>query len=128
MGSRTYEHALALGWPYGEKPVYVLTKRQFESERSNVSFHSGDVGTFVRMDLQSQYNNIWMAGGPSLTKTFIQKGLADEIVVSFMPVLLGDGLLFFDFVRTEQKLHLKDVQTYRDGLVELTYKILKVDS
>jgi len=36
MGSRTYEHALELGWPYGDIPVIVLTKRASSANRKNV--------------------------------------------------------------------------------------------
>ena len=38
MGSRTYEHALKLGWPYGEVPVVVLTNRTLPAERNSVEF------------------------------------------------------------------------------------------
>src|SRR5580765_1115946 len=36
MGSRTYEHALELGWPYGETPVIVVTSRERSSARKSV--------------------------------------------------------------------------------------------
>jgi len=49
--------------------------------------------------------------------------LADDIVLSIMPVLLGDGTLFFDYIRQEQKLHLKDVTAYKVEMVELWYEI-----
>ena len=40
MGSHTYEHALKLGWPYGEVPVMVLTSRNLTSDKKNVEFFS----------------------------------------------------------------------------------------
>ena len=43
LGSKTYEQALQLGWPYGEKPVIVLTHRSLTSDRKNVSFYEGDL-------------------------------------------------------------------------------------
>ena len=66
-----------------------------------------------------------MVGGSMLTKEFIRLKLADELIISFMPILLGDGMLFFDYIGREQKLHLKDVKSYKDGMVELTYEIIK---
>ena len=42
-----------------------------------------------------------------------------------MPVILGDGKLFFDFIGQEQKLSLEEVNTFKDGMVEITYDILK---
>ena len=123
MGSRTYEQALQLGWPYGEKPVYVLTSRDLPKERANVQFYSGDLAPFLNKQLRSRHKNIWIVGGSMLTKELIRQQFVDEIVVSILPILLGDGLLFFDFIGHECSLHLKTVNTYKDGMVELTYSI-----
>ena len=125
MGSRTYEHALALGWPYGEVPVIVLTHRDLPTDRENVKFYSGDLNSLVNDQLKPNYTNIWLVGGAMLTKDFIRLKLADDIVISVMPVILGDGILFFDYIGQEQKLHLKDVTAYNDGMVELSYEIVK---
>lgn len=125
MGSKTYEHALKLGWPYGDTPVYVLTHRELKTENSKVKFIKGDLGELLEQQLKPKYQNIWMVGGSALTKTCIKENLADEIVLTFLPIILGDGLLFFDFVGVQQALHLKDVQAFKDGMVELTYEIIK---
>ncbi len=42
-----------------------------------------------------------------------------------MPIILGDGTLFFDQIGQEQPLHLKDVTAYKSGMVELYYEIRK---
>lgn len=125
MGSRTYEHALKLGWFYGDVPVVVLTKRDLASERENVEFYSGDLNTLVNDQLKPIYKNVWVVGGAMLAKNFINLKLADDIIMSIMPVILGGGTLFFDYVGLEQKLHLKDVTAYKDGMVEVWYEIKK---
>ena len=124
MGSRTYEHALELGWPYGEVPVVVLTSRELITDRSNVEFYSGDLTKLINEHLKPKYQNIWMVGGSMVTKEFMRLKLADDIIISIMPVVLGDGTLFFDYIGHEQRLHLKDVTAYKDGMVELWYEIL----
>lgn len=43
MGSRTYEHALELGWPYGNVPVIVITDRDLSTDKSSVEFYAGDL-------------------------------------------------------------------------------------
>ncbi|NND50895.1 MAG: dihydrofolate reductase [Flavobacteriaceae bacterium] len=123
MGSRTYQHALELGWPYGETPVVVLTHRKLSSDRKNIKFSAKDPTALVNDELKSKFKNIWMVGGSKLAKEFLRLDLADDIVIAFMPILLGDGLLFFDFIGKEQRLHLKDVTAYSDGMVELWYEI-----
>ena len=125
MGARTYEHALKLGWPYGEVPVFVLTNRDLLTDRENVKFYSGDLHKLVNDQLKPNYQNIWMVGGAMLTKDFIRQKLVDEIILSIMPIILGDGILFFDYIGQEQLLHLKDVTAYKDGMVELCYEIKK---
>ena len=42
-----------------------------------------------------------------------------------MPILLGDGTPFFDYIGQEQALHLKDVTAYKNGMVELWYELGK---
>ena len=125
MGSRTYEHALELGWPYGDIPIVVLTSKDLTTDKDNVEFYSGDLNTLVEDRLKPNYKNIWMVGGSMLTREFIRLNLADDIIISIMPVILGDGTLFFDYIGREKRLHLKDVTAYTDGMVELSYEIKK---
>ena len=125
MGSRTYEHALELGWAYGDTPAIVLTRRDLTTERKNVEFYSGELGKLVRDRLRPNFRNIWVVGGAMITKDFIRSELADEIILSILPVILGDGTLFFDYIGKEQRLHLKDMTAYKDGMVELRYEIKK---
>ncbi len=125
MGSRTYEHAVELGWPYGNVPVFVFTKRNLKSDRKSVQFISGDLIEVVSNTLKPKYNNIWMVGGAMLTKEFLKLGLADEINITIIPTLLGNGTLFFDYIGKELSLHLKNVTAFKDGMVELEYEIKK---
>lgn len=125
MGSRTYEHAIELGWPYGEIPVFVLTNRNLKTDKKSVQFLSGDLNEIVSDRLKTQYKNIWMVGGTMLTKEFLRLGLADEINITIIPTLLGSGTLFFDYIEKEISLHLKDVTAFKDGMVEIVYQIKK---
>lgn len=125
MGSRTYEHAIELGWPYGDVPVFVLTNRNFKSDKKNVEFLSGDLNEVVSNKLKPEFNNIWMVGGTMLTKEFLRLGLADEINITIIPTLLGDGTLFFDYIGKEIALHLKEVIAFKDGMIEMVYEIKK---
>ena len=121
MGSRTYEHALELGWPYGDTPAVVVTGRNLSLSRKSVEFYSGDLKTLVEEKLGPQYRNIWLVGGAMLCQRFLSLGLVDEIRLTIAPVLLSDGLRLFDGPLTESKWNLKDVVAYRNGFVELTY-------
>jgi dihydrofolate reductase len=121
LGSRTYEHALELGWPYGDTPTFVVTKRELPSTRASVEFYSGDLTKFVSEILAPRYRNIWLVGGAMFGQSFLRLGLVDEIVLTIAPVTLGDGLHLFGDSLTEQKWRLKNAVAYRNGFVELSY-------
>jgi dihydrofolate reductase len=127
MGSHTYELALALskthGWAYGDKPTMVVTSRKLPVERPNIEFYSGDLRKLVNDRLKPNYKNVWLVGGAMLARDFIRLKLVDEIRVSVLPVILGDGILFFDHIGQEHPLHLKDVTAYRNGMIELCYEV-----
>jgi dihydrofolate reductase len=122
LGSRTYEHALELGWPYGDTPTVVMTNRKLPSARDSVEFYSGDPQRLVRELLAPRYGNIWLVGGAMLCQSFLRLGLVDEINLMIAPVILGDGLRLFGDSATEQKWHPKNVVAYKNGFVELSYR------
>ena len=123
LGSRTYEHALELGWPYGDTPVVVVTGREWPtaSTRKTVEFCSGDLRTLVDVKLAPRYRNIWLVGGAVLCQRFLELGLVDEIRLTIAPVLLGEGLRLFGGSLTEERWNLKNVVAYKNGFVELSY-------
>ncbi len=125
MGSKTYEHALELGWPYGDTPVVVVTRREWPaaSTRKTVEFYSGDLKALVDEKLAPRYRNIWLVGGAMLCQRFLEIGLVDEIRLTIAPVLLGDGLRLFDGPLPEQSWYLKSVVAYKNGFVEISYEV-----
>lgn len=128
MGSRTYETALGceakgFGWAYGDKPVVVLTTRALPRTRDTVEFCSGDLEQLVNGRLRPAFRNIWVAGGGAVAGECLRRGLADEIRYSILPVLIGEGIPFFDQVARDVALHLTEVKGYRNGMVALCYAV-----
>jgi len=128
MGSRTYETALnfeakGYGWAYGDKPVFVLTRRSLPRTRDSVSFHAGDLAQFVNEQLRPRFRSIWFAGGGALCGECLRLGLADEVRYSILPVLIGEGVPFFDKLDRDVPLHLAEVKAYRNGMVGLCYEV-----
>ena len=121
LGSRTYEHALELGWPYGETPVIVVTGRDWPTPRKSVEFYSGDLKTLVDAKLAPRYRNIWLVGGAMLCQRFLELGLVQEINLMIAPVLLGEGLRLFGGSLAEERWNLKNVVAYKNGFVQLSY-------
>ncbi len=128
MGSRTYETALrfetkGFGWAYGDKPVFVLTHRNLPRRRDTVEFHSGDLAQFVNGRLRPRFRAIWFVGGGVLSGECLRLGLADEVRYSILPVLIGDGIPFFEKLDRDVALHLAKVKGHRNGMVELCYEV-----
>jgi len=128
MGSRTYETALSfdakgLGWAYGDKPTFVLTHRELPRTRDTVDFYSGDLTQFVNGRLRPRFRTIWFVGGGMVSGECLRFGLADEVRYSILPILIGDGIRFFEKLDRDIALHLAEVKAYKSGTVELCYKV-----
>lgn len=121
IGSRTYETARKLGWCYGDTPTFVLTSRDLSKERESVQLYSGDLKQLVNDRLRPRFGNIWVAGGAMVAREFIRLKLADELSISILPILLGDGIRFIDALDLSQPLHLQEATACKDGMVELRY-------
>jgi dihydrofolate reductase len=128
MGSRTYETALrfeaqGLGWAYGDKPTFVLTRRELPRTRESVEFHCGDLAQFVNGHLRPKFRSIWFVGGGVVAAECLRLGLADEVRYSILPILIGDGIQFFEKLDRDIALHLAEVKAYKSGMVELRYEV-----
>src|ERR1051326_7778238 len=107
MGSRTYETALSFdakgfGWPYGDKPTFILTSRDLSRTRNSVEFYSGDLARFVNERLRPKCRNIWFVGGGAVSGECLRFGVAAQARYSILPILIGDGIRFFE-KRSEER-------------------------
>jgi dihydrofolate reductase len=131
QGPRTYETALVrgqgLGWAYGDKPTFVLTSRELRKTRDTVQFYSGELALLVDERLKPNFRSIWFVGGGEVSGECLRLGLADEVRYSIMPILIGNGISFFDRLDKDVALHLVEVKTYESGMVALRYEVRKAE-
>ncbi len=130
MGSRTYETALdfearGFGWSYGDKPTFVLTRRDLRKARDTIEFYAGDLARLVHERLKPAYRSIWFAGGGAVASECLRLGLADEVRYSIVPVVIGDGIPFFSGLDKDIALHLVEAKAYRSGMVALRHQVRK---
>ena len=128
MGSRTYETAMdfeakGFGWSYGDKPTFVLTHRELPRIRDTIEFYSGDLTQLVNGRLRPKFRSIWFVGGGMLSAECLRLGLADELRYSILPVLIGNGIRFFEKLDRDVALHLAESKAYKNGMVELCYHV-----
>lgn len=130
MGSRTYETALGFeqkgfGWSYGNKPTVVLTHRELPRIRESIEFYSGDLSQLVNERLRPRFHSIWVVGGGLVAGECLCRGLADDVRYSILPILIGEGISFFEKLDRDVPLHLIETKAYVNGMVELHYEVRK---
>jgi len=114
--------AKGLGWAYGDKPTFVLTSRTLR-KRDTAEFYSGDLERLVNERLKPNFRSIWFVGGSDVSSECLRLGLADEVRYSIMPILIGDGLSFFEGLDKDVALHLLEAKAYKSGMLALRYEV-----
>lgn len=122
MGNKTYEQVLGFGvdFPYPTKKNYVFSRSE-HPDTEYVSFVQGDILTFIEQLKQEKGKDIWLVGGGQLNSLFLKHHLIDEIIISVMPVVLGTGLTLFGDMEMEMSFDLKEVQSFKSGVVQMVY-------
>ena len=117
--------ARGFGWSYGDKPTFILTSRELPRTRGTVEFYSGDLAWLVNERLKPAFPGIWFVGGGAVSGECLRLGLADEVRYSIMPILIGDGISFFEGLDKDIALHLVEVKAYKSGMVALRHEVRK---
>jgi dihydrofolate reductase len=126
MGRNTFEQVLSFGqWPYGEKRVVVLSSHRVlipDELTKTVVVRSGDPVEIMRDFEESGTKHIYVDGGKTIQR-FLLAGLIDEITITRVPVLIGNGIpLFGDIPKDIELTHLNST-SYGNGFVQSKYGI-----
>lgn len=123
MGRNTFEQVLTFGeWPY-DKAVFVLSNTLTELPEhigDRVEIVSGDIKRLINQLNQRGYNNLYIDGGGTI-QSFLKEDLIDEMIITTVPILLGNGFPLFG--KLERSLNLKHKKTviYNNTLVKSYY-------
>jgi len=124
MGRNTFEKVLSFGgeWPY-KKPVFVLSKTLSEIPeivRDKVKLLNGSIKYIVNQLNEKGYNNLYIDGGKTI-QSFLKEDLIDELIITKIPILLGDGYPLFGKLSKPLKFTYKNTEVYDNGLVKTQY-------
>ncbi|AFY70244.1 bifunctional deaminase-reductase domain protein [Thalassoporum mexicanum PCC 7367] len=128
MGRNSYEKVLSFGaWPYQDKQVIVLSSRALEipNDLSSNVVHSAETPAALHQRLANQgFKHIYIDGGITIQR-FLAAGLIDDITITVIPMLIGQGKSLFG--ELEQDILLKHIKTkaYDFGFVQSTYELVK---
>ncbi|HEU5239976.1 MAG TPA: dihydrofolate reductase family protein [Pyrinomonadaceae bacterium] len=125
IGRKTYETVLAFEtWPYGEKPVFVLSTRPLAPAPAGaiIEHLSGDPVTIVA-DLDARgIKHVYVDGGITIQK-FLRAGLIQRLIITRVPVLIGDGVPLFASLPQDVRLEHIATRSYPSGLVQTEYRV-----
>ena len=97
VAASTYEIMLRHEWAYGDMPTWVFTHRTFQTpEGANVRYVQGAVADHIA-DMRAAAGDgvLWVLGGGELASQFAEAGELDDVIVSYVPVVLGTGIPLF---------------------------------
>lgn len=123
MGRRTFEFARMAGedWPYAGKRAYVLTSRALSNVPDGVLPTSKGLAGAIELARGRTEKDIWIVGGALTMQAALDAGCVDAIEIFIVPVLLGRGLPLIADLKQRMELSFVGIETYRDGVVKLTY-------
>ena len=120
IGRRTWEVVSRFpAWPYGEKPVFVLTRRPAEG-RHGERFLQGSPAEVLAALGDAGARRVYVDGGRVVSRV-LAAGLLDELTISILPVVLGRGIPLFVDAGPERWLDLASSRAFGGGMVQLRY-------
>jgi len=127
IGRNTYEIVLPFPkWPYGEKPVFVLSHRPLPPAPSGaiVERLSGTPAEVLGAIAPRGLEHLYVDGGLTI-QDFLRAGLVDRVVVTRIPVLIGAGIPLFGPVDSDVLLTHVATREYPGGAVQSEYAVAK---
>ena len=126
MGRGTYDHIAHIDpLPFGDRPLYVFTHRD-PGPRDGVTFWARTPQEAVAQWSAEGHRRVYVDGG-RLISAFLDAGLVDDLLVTLVPRLLGDGRPLFHPIGRGAPLRLTGVEQFPSGMVNLSYERMRPD-
>jgi len=125
IGRNTFDTVLAFdAWPYGKKPVFVLSTRPLPQIPSGAAVErmSGEPAGIVAQLAKRGIGHIYVDGGITI-QSFLKAGLIQRIVITRVPVLIGTGIPLFGPLQRDIPLTHIATKQYASGLVKSEYAV-----
>jgi dihydrofolate reductase len=126
IGRKTYETVLGFdGWPYGRKRVVVLSSRPLDLsvvKDGVVEQMGGNPADIVAKLAATGSQHLYVDGGITV-QGFLRAGLVTRLVVTRVPVLIGEGIPLFGSLPHDVRLSHVATRSYPSGLVQSEYEV-----
>ncbi|WP_247232291.1 dihydrofolate reductase family protein [Telluribacter sp. SYSU D00476] len=123
MGRKTYDWVMnkVPEFPHADKAAYILTRTE-RPRIGNTTFYTGNLKDLVLRLKQEDGKHIFCDGGAEVVNELLKEGLLDELIISVVPTLVGNGTRLFKDGRPEQELELVSARAFESGLTQLHYR------
>src|SRR5467141_2343382 len=126
IGRKTFEKVLTMGpWPYGGKRVVVLSSRPLDLSKAVGGIVEQTAGTpaeIVSQPAASGAHHLYIDGGITIQR-FLRAGLIQRLIITRVPVLIGEGVPLFGALPRDIRLRHVATRHYPSGLVQSEYHI-----
>lgn len=126
MGRHTFEKVLSFGqWPYGDKPVIVLSSRTLEipTHLTSTVQHSSESPEELFQRLSKKgLQRLYIDGGITIQR-FLAAGLIHDLTITVIPVLIGNGKPLFGDLTTDIELKHITTKIYDFGFIQSNYQV-----
>jgi dihydrofolate reductase len=126
IGHKTFETVLAMeDWPYEKKRVVVLSSRvvDLSKARGAVEQMGGSPAEIVAQLAASGAHHLYIDGGITV-QGFLRAGLVQRLVITRVPVLIGEGIALFGSLPHDVRLRHVATRSYASGLVQSEYQVV----
>lgn len=129
MGRNTFDFVMNAGveWPYGDTLVTVLTHRPLDLPAvfvGNVEVSDLDVLALVEYLGERGFQHAYVDGGQTVQQ-FLVAGLVDELTLTTVPDLIGEGISLFPHLTSDVRLELIASSSEKNGFVQSHYRVLR---
>ena len=124
MGGRTYRDILSMDvvWPYQAKKTYVITHHSLAEEK-NIQFITHDIVEKITQIRNENGQDIWLVGGGEIASMLLNHELIDEMIITTVPIILGNGIPLFSKITKESQWEISIYHKYKNGVTQSHYKI-----
>jgi len=126
IGRKTFETVLAFSaWPYGDKRVVVLSSRPVDLSAARggvVEQMAGPPAEIISKLAAGGAHHLYVDGGITI-QGFLRAGLVQRLIITRVPMLIGDGIPLFGTLPRDVRLHHVATQHYPSGLVKSEYQV-----
>ena len=119
MGGRTFRDILNMDmvYPYKDKLSHIITRnKNSQTDIANVQFLSDNIIETIASLKEQQGKDIWLVGGGEIISMLLDSNLVDEIIITYIPKILGDGIPLFPKMKVESKWKLLNSKSYDNGV------------